>query len=630
MCRACSPCRPTVAFFTKISDQRKRANWFRHIVSVAERRKPSGRTFRLRPRMDGFAIARTGGLAPFRFQNRISPLSSNCVDTNSKRANVDRAATRIGRRPCRLMAGVLLLAICFANAAARAADDALFDETACTTWFAFDQVSIPFSQNLRLEMRQPTRHAANPVVRRGHAGAPDALGVQFYGSVLREADKFRLWYVAFDDDEQTKTPSARWRPAYAESRDGVTWTKPNLGLVEYRGNTSNNLLLTEPSPLGMVNLKVLADRDDPNPARRYKMSAHVYFRHNTRLGTLAPLASADGLRWKMLAPAAPRNAELREADLVLPAVHFEPCGGLYRWDGFYYACGQNALNALCPYQGRVTRLYRSADFVHWSAANSIAFVRDVQHAPLGPGRSREGEQTHEGISVWNRGNVLLGVYGRWHGAKEWRDITIDLGFVVSNDGLRFREPLHEWTFLQRGPDGAWDQGGLLQGQGFENIGNQTFVYYGAWDPRHRETPERGGIGIATLPRDRFGDMVVDESTQGPGDYQSPVTTAEFITAKLPGKPDVSRRFYVNADGLGDEAFLKVELLDARQQPLAEYAGAKAALVRQNGFQTPIVWNAQAAVNLADPVHVRVTFCGPRRASIRFSALYVQEEPKAGH
>ena len=42
-----------------------------------------------------------------------------------------------------------------------------FDETKSTTLFAFDNVSIPHSQNLRLEMRQPARHAANPVVPRG-------------------------------------------------------------------------------------------------------------------------------------------------------------------------------------------------------------------------------------------------------------------------------------------------------------------------------------------------------------------------------------------------------------------------------------------------------------------------------
>ncbi len=110
--------------------------------------------------------------------------------------------------------------------------------------------------------------------------------------------------------------------------------------------------------------------------------------------------------------------------------------------------------------------------------------------------------------------MLLGVYGQWHGAKEWKDISVDLGFVIANDGLNFREPAHDWRFLERGKDGEWDQGGLLQGQGFENIGDQSFLYYGAWDPRARGTA-RGGVGIATLPRDRFGELVVDNRGKGP-------------------------------------------------------------------------------------------------------------------
>ena len=512
---------------------------------------------------------------------------------------------------------------------AHAADPSvtLFDETACRTIFAFDSASIPYAQNLRLEMRAPTKHPGNPVVRRGKAGEPDAWGVQFYGSVIREQGKFRLWYVAVDDELESKTPYARWRAAYAESDDGVKWTKPNLGLVEFKGSKNNNLILTDPAPLGFVNLKVLADPDNPNPERRYKISTHVYFQHKSRLGTLAPFASEDGLTWKMLTDAQPtKTAELPEKDLVLPAVHFEPCGGLYKWDGMYYVCGQNAMNATRPYHGRVTRMYRSADFVHWSPTSSLGFVRTAQHTLLGPGRSLEGEQNHEGISVWNRRNVLVGIYGRWHGAKEWKDITIDLGFVVSNDGLTFREPAHEWTFLPRGEDGSWDQGGLLQGQGFENVGDQTLIYYGAWDPRHGSLP-RGGVGIATLPRDRFGDLVVEEAGRGPGAYQLPVVTSEFVTAAVPLKASTPHRFYLNADGLGPQAALKIELLSDNERPLPGYSGPDAALIRTSGFQTPTRWRGKHELaGLPERIRLRVTFEGDRKTNIRFSAIYLQETP----
>lgn len=491
----------------------------------------------------------------------------------------------------------------------------LFDETKATTLFAFDNVAIPHTQNLKLEMRQPVRHEANPVVKRGEPGTPDAHGVQFYGSIIRDGGKYRLWYVAFDDAVKSKVASERWRAAYAESVDGVNWVKPNLGLVEFGGNKNNNLVDVG-GAWGFVNLKVIKDESDPDASRRYKMTTHVYFRHHTRLGTLLPFVSADGLTWRPVKEVKPVKGELRKQDLLVPGFHLEPACGLYQWNGQYFLTAQNAMPSTQHYQGRVVRLHRSADFVNWSATSTLAFVRTPQHEYLGAGRSREGEQNHEGIAVWNRGNVLLGIYGRWHGAAAWKDVTVDLGLVLSNDGHNFREPKHEWTLLERGKDGEWDQGGVIQGQGFENIGGQTFVYYGAWDPRGTGGPEvkRGGVGIAVLPRDRFADLVVDTSGEGPGDYQMPKVTAELVTDSCTvTKP----RFFVNADGLGEEAALRVDVLDHLERPISGYS----AVVRQNGFQTPVDFKSD--MKLPDRVRLRIMFEGTKRTDIRLSAIYVK-------
>ena len=526
-------------------------------------------------------------------------------------------------------AGMLALVALLPTCIAAADDLTLFDETQATTLFAFDDVSIPFTQNLKLQMRSPERHSANPVVQRGPDGTVDSWAVQFYGSVVREpqSGRFRMWYVAVSKAERAEEksrPSVPWRVAYAESPDGVQWTKPNLGLVESGGNSNNNLVKLDPQ-LGVLNLKVLHEPSDPNPDHRYKMGAHVWYPKNDRRnGTLAPFVSADGLNWKLLSDAKPVNGEMPEFATVVPPLHFEPVGGLYKWDGLYYLSGQNAIFAARPYHGRVSRTYASADFANWTQASAIQFVRSPQHDLLGPGKSRIGEQTHEGISIWNRRNVLVGISGMWHGTAEWEDLTIDLGFVVSNDGVHFREPAHEHVFLKRGDDGDWDAGGLLQAQGFENVGDKTFLFYGAWDPRVWEkSPQRGGVGIAVLPRDRFADLVVDKTTEGPGDYQMKNTVSSFLTAALPMKAG-RHRFYVNADGLSDDARLKIELLDNRLSPIPGMSGTSAAVVSDSGFQTPIVWKGKHEISdLPDRVRVKVTFERAANTKIRFSALYVR-------
>jgi hypothetical protein len=164
----------------------------------------------------------------------------------------------------------------------------LFDETKVTTLFAFDRHAIPYTQNLKLLMQQPRKHEANPVLPRGQPGTPDAHGVQFYGSIIQDEGKYRMWYIAFDDDTKNPHPSTRWRAAYAESIDGVHWSRPHLNLVDYRGNKNNNLLDMGGQEWGFVNLKVIRDWDEPDPNRRYKMTTHVYYRHTRRLGTQRP------------------------------------------------------------------------------------------------------------------------------------------------------------------------------------------------------------------------------------------------------------------------------------------------------------------------------------------------------
>lgn len=521
--------------------------------------------------------------------------------------------------------------ICKANPGGERRKDSYFDETQAVTLFAFDDVSIPFSQNLKLELQSPRRHPANPVVRRGPAGSSDEWAVQFYGSVIRDGDKFRMWYVSVGNDRlKPDVPrSVPWRVAYAESDDGVNWIKPRLGLVKFNGNFDNNLVKLEPR-LGVVNLKVLFEPDAEQADRRYKMGAHVWFpKNDVRLGTLAPYASQDGLTWKLLIPARPVEAELPLENLIIPPLHYEPVGGLYKWDGLYRTSGQNAIPSPRPLHGRRVRQIVSPDFVNWSASSAISFVRVAQHELLGPGRSREGEQTHEGISVWNRGNVLVGLSGMWHGAAEWSGVTVDLSLVISNDGILFREPAHEFVFLERGADGQWDQGGLLQGQGFENVGERTLIYYGAWDPRHwQNSPPRGGVGLAVLPRDRFAHLRVDPATKGPGNYQMRNPQCGFTTKSLPIESNHVPRLFVNAEGLSQSAQLKFELLDHQLRPLPGYSGQQAAIVTANGFQTPIKWNKPLALEaLPDRIRIKATFQGAEKEDIRCSALYVRQDAR---
>ena len=57
----------------------------------------------------------------------------------------------------------------------------------------------------------------------------------FYTTVLRDGDLYRMYYRG--------RMAGSWT-GYAESSDGIHWTKPRLGLVDFDGSTANNVILT--------------------------------------------------------------------------------------------------------------------------------------------------------------------------------------------------------------------------------------------------------------------------------------------------------------------------------------------------------------------------------------------------
>src|SRR5439155_21891579 len=95
-----------------------------------------------------------------------------------------------------------------------------------------------------------------------------------------------------DLDGKTGKETHREVTCYAESKDGLRWTKPNLGLFEFAGSKENNIVW---DGTGRHNFTPFRDANPKaTPDARYKALA------STRGGLLA-FKSADGIRWKLMA-----------------------------------------------------------------------------------------------------------------------------------------------------------------------------------------------------------------------------------------------------------------------------------------------------------------------------------------
>lgn len=65
------------------------------------------------------------------------------------------------------------------------------------------------------------------------------------------------------------------------------------------------------------------------------------------------------------------------------------------------------------------------------------------------GNFSEYEEVHLGAALWNRGNVMLGIYGQWHGhfSGDRRLVVMDLGLALTHDAVHYYEPIKDFRFI---------------------------------------------------------------------------------------------------------------------------------------------------------------------------------------
>ncbi len=472
--------------------------------------------------------------------------------------------------------------------------------------FPFDTFCVPFARGMRVELQSPTKEGV--VVPRGPQESCDAHRVQFNGTVIRIGDEFKMWYLGLGDREGEEGFAHDLFVCHATSRDGVHWEKPDLGLVEYGGDKKNNRVringLQESDRVYMT--IVLHEPEDPDPERRFKMAIEIPRYH----GQLAVATSADGLDW-YVSPANP----------VGPLTEFS---GLTKVGDCYILSGQGG--TAC---GRTMEVLASYDFEHWTMAPAIGLRKEQvaydSNRPVNPWMPAIPlpitREIHLGASLWNRGNVILGVYGDMHWNPQFpgerKHCRINLGLLTSPDGLHYREPLPDFPLISaaenwRAPT-EWDAR-LLQGQAFENVGEKTFFWHGV---------AHGGVHLATWPRDQIGCLRMHE--HGNRRELTPILgPPHFLTCPVtPGQDGAG--VFLNVELASKHAEAKVELCDEQFRPLPDYSGDNAIPVTESGLRVPVRWKGgNTAPGKGEAFRVRVEYCGIRPEDVRVFAVYVAD------
>jgi len=117
-----------------------------------------------------------------------------------------------------------------------------------------------------------------------------------YVTILRDGDEYRMYYRGGGD-------LVREHTCLAIGSDGLTWTRPNLGLFPFEGIKDNNIVWTGPNKAYSESHN-FSPFIDTNPAckreERYKAVAvtRIFPTPDERKNVLIGFVSPDGIHWK--------------------------------------------------------------------------------------------------------------------------------------------------------------------------------------------------------------------------------------------------------------------------------------------------------------------------------------------
>ncbi len=297
-----------------------------------------------------------------------------------------------------------------------------------------------------------------------------------YPNVIYDSKEkvYRLYYTLFSKDPDSENTSLEERAckqysprgdritstAYAESKDGIHWEKPSLGLVEFEGSRDNNLLMMYAHGTG-----VMLDEQEIDPSKRYKLMTRVDY--PGMRGFMAVSFSPDGIHWQELIPWPRYNPQADSHNFVFR----DHTDGRYKLITRIWKDGM-----------RVSALCESSDFINWSEPKEIL-------------RGRGYENQVYSMPVFRCGSLFLGLASIFHeGDMDAEDFDcVDLELTVATQAETFDFVAPGDHLIVRGagkyPNGEFDCGCIYAAPPVE-INGKMYVYYMGGNGQHtnyRET-----------------------------------------------------------------------------------------------------------------------------------------------
>lgn len=416
-----------------------------------------------------------------------------------------------------------------------------------------------------------------------------------YMKVFQDGDLYRMYYRGSD---VVYTKDGYHSPhhetaCYAESRDGIHWTKPELGLFEFQGSKKNNIIW---KGTGSHNFAPFLDANPDCPQHeRFKALAGDYKKG------LQAFVSADGVRFK---PVGQKPVIAKGAFDSLNLAFWDTVAGVYRE---YHRDFR---------QGRDIRTGTSKDFIHWTDPEFLTYrahrhgsepdgsppVKDADPANQLPGRVSQ-LYTNQVVPYYRAPHIYLGFptryidrgwtysatklpkyeYRKLRGAKSRREGTAvtDGMFMASRDGKAF----HVWpeSFIRPGlrTTQSWFYGDTYQNHGLvetksaiEDAPQELSVYVS--ENSHQDHP--GQFRRYTLRIDGFVSV------------RAPLAGGELVTTPLKFRGNrLSLNLSTSAAGS-----VRVEIQDESGRPIPGFTLDEAHELYGDSLNFVAAWKGKEA------------------------------------
>lgn len=415
-----------------------------------------------------------------------------------------------------------------------------------------DDWLIETMSNATLKLHTPTRRE---VVFK--FDAPWEGGLSAYVTIMQDQGRFRMYYRGGGDLTREYT-------CMAESKDGINWTRPALGLFEFEGSKDNNIIWTGEKKAYWESHN-FSPFKDTNPAasaaQRYKA---VTLGRRTIDGqtrnVLLAFVSPDGIRWKRL-----------QDEPIITEGSFDSHNTAF-WD-------ETRQSYVCYFRlsregKRSIKRSVSADFLHWSKPEWL----DFGDTPL------EHFYTNGIVPHFRAPHIYLAfpmrfVPERTRIGPEARktDGLSDAVFLSSRDGLHWSRTFME-AFIRPGLYQAnWGgaHGNNTPAWGIIQTGDEEMSLY--ISENYGNYPNEAD----KVPRVRRATMRID----GFVSINAPYTGGEMLTKPLIFKGRTLMMNY-STSAVGS---IKVEIQDEHGKPVPGFALADSTEIYGDEIERAVSW-----------------------------------------